>query len=237
MLRLSNATGALLQRLHAASRVSAPPADVTAVLAQFLRDLVPAVLPVAASDGGCVAADDDAAGGTGAVESGRASSSSLPPAGSGGRAPQDFIRDVLDARWRPVATEPQPLDRSDALRCGGFTPQGCPGTTTGGHRAPVPLDASVLAEVADCVREVTAIFDRTLPVLRRAAREPQASSQRGDPWLTAHAVAVRELLLADFMESIALVMFRAQACYFLQCVAAVDVAWSTAGTSVSSLKQ
>jgi hypothetical protein len=35
-----------------------------------------------------------------------------------------------------------------------------------------------------------------------------------------HHFAVRELLLADFIEGIALVLFRTQACFFLQCAAA-----------------
>ena len=122
-----------------------------------------------------------------------------------------FVSEMLDARWFPVLSEAETEgvhSSPDPFRCLGFTAQSCP-------RDKTTLTPQQQSELTASVQELTTIVHENLKL---SSFESDTDNER--------IVAVRELILADFLESAALVLFQKNACFFLQCVAAVDMAWS-----------
>ena len=128
----------------------------------------------------------------------------------------EFLNAVLDARWRPLPATGIP----DTYQCVDFEARKCPLAAT--------LTRQQLDVVEKSVNDIMRVVERGLPCDRRTGESGTFGDMHehvAHTHITTHRCAVRELLLADFIEGIALVLFRQKACHFLQCAAAAASAW------------
>ena len=125
------------------------------------------------------------------------------PNNEAGAAFESFMTSVLKARWQPTD-----VSHTDSYLCDNFSADMCPtsqfcSVLTGPQRTAV-------TKAAEQVRN-TLNPRRSVPCMES---EVHCKKQK-------EVHAVRELMLADFLEGIAVAVLQSQACFFLQCMHAL----------------